>query len=148
MADTTYELPIAINVSAGNVHDSKRAKPLSPRRATPTLASTLSMLWLTRPTQARSCARRSNGSTPPQRIIDPNPGHKKYVAKTEKTPDWKALFKRRTAVERVNARLKGFYKLNDARVRGHLKVTGHALLANIVLLGQAVACPSKAWARA
>ena len=74
-------------------------------------------------------------------VIDPNPSHKSATAKTIKTPEWKKVFARRTAVERLNGRLKGFYKLNDVRVRGHIKVRVHALLSAIVLLGQAISCP-------
>ena len=48
-----------------------------------------------------------------QPLIDPNPRHKRAVAKYPKTPEWKVLYSRRTAVERLNGRLKGFYKLND-----------------------------------
>jgi transposase len=72
-------------------------------------------------------------------IIDPNPTHKKAVARTEKTPEWRAIYNKRTAVERLNARLKGFRKLNDVRVRGRFKVRVHAMLAVIVCQAMALA---------
>ena len=68
-------------------------------------------------------------------VIDPNAGHKRAVARTPKTEEWKAIYNRRTAVERLNGRLKGFYKLNDVRVRGISKVRLHSLMASVVLLG-------------
>ena len=37
-------------------------------------------------------------------VIDPNAGHK----------EWKAIYNRRTAVERLNGRLKDFYKLKQS----------------------------------
>jgi hypothetical protein len=51
-------------------------------------------------------------------IIDLNPGHKRACRRTNKTPEWKSFYNKRTAVERLNGRLTAFYKLNDVRVRG------------------------------
>ncbi len=68
--------------------------------------------------------------------------HKRAVAEYPKTPEWKAFYNRRTAVERLNGRLKSFYKLNDVRVRTLSKVRMHAMLANIVLLAAATAFPT------
>lgn len=47
--------------------------------------------------------------------------------------------KDRTAIERLNSRLKAFYRLNAVRVRGRYKVILHALLSVIVLQARAVA---------
>ena len=72
-------------------------------------------------------------------IIDPNPGHKKAVAKLVKTPEWKAIYDKRTAIERLNGRLKGFRKLNSVRARGRFKVRIHAMLSVIVCQALALA---------
>ena len=90
----------------------------------------------------RHAIRQQYHSTP---VIDPNPTHKKSVMKfpnPKKDPEYKLIYNRRTSVERINGRLKGFYKLNDVRVRGLMKVTLHALLSATVLLAAAVANPS------
>ena len=50
-------------------------------------------------------------------------------------------YNRKTAVERLNGRLKAFYKLNDVRVRTLLRVRLHSLMSNMVLLASAVAFP-------
>ena len=79
-------------------------------------------------------------------IVQLNKGHKKLVGKYgafEATPEWKALYKQRQAVERVFGRLKGHRKLNSIRVRGLGKVTVHCYLALIVLQAQAVATESR-----
>ncbi|MCI0560943.1 MAG: hypothetical protein MN733_20855 [Nitrososphaera sp.] len=40
-------------------------------------------------------------------IIDPNSAHKKAVAETKKTAEWKTLYSKRSAIERLNGRRKG-----------------------------------------
>ena len=50
-----------------------------------------------------------------------------------KTPEWKALLKQRTAVERVFSRLKGQRSLNHITVRGWRKVTVHCYLSLIAM---------------
>ena len=79
-----------------------------------------------------------------QAIIDPNPMHKRAVAKLNKTEAWKMLYARRTGVERVNGRLKAHRKLDFVRVRSRFKVRVHALLAVIVLQAQALATGTRA----
>ena len=76
-------------------------------------------------------------------IIDPNPGHKRLVAKTPKTAEWKMVYNRRVAIERLNGRLKAHRKLNAVRVLGHLKVQVHTMMATIVCQAQALATGSR-----
>jgi len=142
LADTTYELPIALDVSRGNFHDSRAAAPLlrqarvahgtfHPRYVLADAAYSSDRL--------RQHVRRQYRAEP---IIDPNAAHTRAVARTPKTAEWKAIYNRRTAVERLNGRLKGFYKLNDVRVRGRMKLAVHAMLSAIILLATAVAYPT------
>ena len=42
---------------------------------------------------------------------------RKYTAPARGSLSWKNIFKRRTAVERVNAYLKEFFQLNNVRYR-------------------------------
>ena len=145
LADTKYELPIAINVSAGNVHDVRRASPLLSEarfvhsgRFHPDYVICDAGYSSDR---LRHLIRRQYHAQP---IIDPNASHKRAFAKTNKNAEWKAIYSRRTAIERLNGRLKGFYKLNDVRVRTLLKVRVDSLLSSIVLLAAAVALPESA----
>jgi hypothetical protein len=149
LADTTYELPLAFNVSAGNVHDVKRATPLL-AEARKVHGGRFHPEYVIcdagYSSQAlRHVIRRQYHSEP---VIDPNPQHKRAVAKTPDTMEWKAIYRRRTSIERLNGRLKGFYKLNDVRVRGQMKVALHAMLAGIVTLASAIANPSARRSRA
>ena len=57
--------------------------------------------------------------------------------------EWKAIYKTRASIERLNGRLKGFYGLNSVRVRGRHKVKLHAMLSIIVLQVHAVAFPNQ-----
>ena len=76
-------------------------------------------------------------------IIDPNPGHKRAFAKLVKTPEWKAIYNKWTAIERLNGRLKAHRKLNSVRIRGRFKVRIHAMLSVIVCQAQALATGSR-----
>ena len=143
LCDTEYELPIAVDVTAGNVHDSKQA---------------LHLLGQTRWTyskfhpdyvicdagysseEIRHKIKRQYRAEP---IINPNPTHKKAVAKTPRTREWNAIYNRRQAVERLNGRLKAHRRLNSLTVRGRFKVRVHAWLSIIVCQAQAVATGSR-----
>ncbi len=142
LCDTTYELPMALDVSPGNLHDLKAATPLL-RQARTTLSAFHPQYVMCDAAYSsdklRHHIKRQYRAQP---VIDPNAGHKRAVARTPKTDDWKAIYNRRTAVERLNGRLKGFYKLNDVRVRGRMKLAIHALLSAIVLLATAVTFPT------
>ena len=143
LCDTEYELPIAVDVTAGNVHDSKKA---------------LNLLGQTRWTYSkfhpdyvicdagysseniRYNIKRQYRAEP---IIKSNPTHKKAIAKNPQTKEWNAIYSRRQAVERLNGRLKAHRRLNSLTVRGRFKVRVHAWLSIIVCQAQAVATGSK-----
>jgi IS5 family transposase len=55
------------------------------------------------------------------------------------SPQWKELFSRRSAVERVNSRLKETRRLQDFCFRRLRKVTAHCLLSVLTLQACAVA---------
>ncbi len=57
------------------------------------------------------------------------------------------IYNRRISIERLNGRLKGHRKLNHVRVRGHLKVSVHAMLSIIVCQAQALATGTRASVR-
>ncbi|MDO8682817.1 MAG: transposase [Armatimonadota bacterium] len=51
---------------------------------------------------------------------------------------WRRLYRKRSANERVNARLKGYLLLDDQRVRGKAKVTIQILMSLFVMLASAI----------
>jgi hypothetical protein len=57
---------------------------------------------------------------------------RKYTALARGTKAWKTIFKRRTAVERVNAYLKQFFQLNNVRYRAGKRAKVHFDLVTLV----------------
>jgi transposase len=138
LVDTTHEIPIAANITKGNTADVRQATPLLAR------------------------ARFTYGGFHPEYIICDagyNSGrlrkvckkqwHAKPIIKARKgekriadeTPDWKLIFSRRTAVERVFGRMKNHRRLNNITVRRRRKVTVHSLIPVIVTQAVALAFP-------
>lgn len=65
---------------------------------------------------------------------------RKYTAPARGTKRWKTLAKRRSAVERVNAYLKGFFQLNNVRYRTGKKANVHFHLVALVYNCTKLAC--------
>ena len=80
-------------------------------------------------------------STP---IIDPNPGHKGAYAKTEKMAEWKMLYNRRIASQRLNGRLKAHRRLDSVRTQGIMELRLHGMMAVAVCQAQALATGCRA----
>jgi transposase len=57
---------------------------------------------------------------------------RKYTAPARGSKAWKTMFKRRTAVERVNAYLKQFFQLNNVRYRTGKRAKVHFDLVTLV----------------
>ena len=134
--DCESELPIAANVSAGNVSDVTRASNVlqearhttgkfRPRHVMADKGySSKDLFYL---------IRRQYRAEP---IIQVNRGHKALMGRYgiwENTVSWKALYGQRQAVERAYSRLKGQRSLNHITVRGLRKVTVHCYLALIAM---------------
>lgn len=141
LCDAVYELPIVVDVSAGNFHDVRKATPLlrqvryahkkSPKYVLADAAYSSE--------RVRHVIRDQYLAVP---VIDPNPTHKTAIRRQERLiPEWRALYKQRTGVERLNSRMKAFYRLDSIRVRGKMKVALHALLSAVALEARAVAFP-------
>ena len=60
-----------------------------------------------------------------------------------KTAEWRMVYDRHVAVERLNGRLKEHRELNAVRVRGRFKARIHAVLSIIVSQAQALATKSR-----
>ncbi|MDZ4369836.1 MAG: transposase, partial [Phenylobacterium sp.] len=142
LCDTQYELPLVIDTTAGNVHDVKKATPLlGQARRHYTFAPDYVICDAAYSSgKLRMVISRQYRALP---IIDPHPRHPKAKARAETIPDWKALYRRRSAIERLNGRLKAFFKLNAVRVRGRSKVKVHAHMSVIALQARAVAFPQQ-----
>jgi len=147
LADATWELPIAIDISPGNVNDVRKAAPLLQQaRYTNSKFHPDYVIadagYSSDP--LRRLIRRQYRAEP---IIDPNASHKKAFARTNKTPEWKEIYNKRTSIERLNGRLKAHRRLNSVRVRGRFKVRIHAMMSIIVCQAQALATGSRSCVR-
>ena len=63
----------------------------------------------------------------------------KAARRPEKTAEWKMIYNRQVAVERLNGRLKAHRKLDSVRTRGRFKVRVHAFMSVIVCQALALA---------
>lgn len=143
MVDTTYEIPLAVKVTAGNVHDLKAVPPLlsQARQANQRFHPDYVIADTGYSSEAlRKFIRRQYGA---EAIIKTHPNHKKAKRLHPETPAWQLIYNRRTAVERVFGRMKQHRRLNHIRVRGIAKVTIHCLLSVIVLQAHALATESR-----
>jgi transposase len=65
---------------------------------------------------------------------------RKYTAPARGSQAWKTLFKKRSAVERVNAYLKEFFQLNNVRYRTGKRAKVHFDLVTLVFNASKLAC--------
>lgn len=136
MADTQYELPIAANVTAGSANDSRIAsRVLSQARFTYGRFHPQYVICDAgySSTKLRFLIKRQYRAKP---IIKVNPAHKKALF--PETEEWKAIYNRRTSIERLFGRLKCYRRLNNVTVRRKRKVTVHCFLSLIVVQAQAL----------
>ena len=152
LSDTQYELPVAVDISAGNLHDSKKATPLLSQARYTTRTGTDNRFnpdyVIADPAySSRHLNHVIHGQYLAEPIILPNAQHKKLLSKTPQTAEWKMIYNRRTSVERVIGRLKGHRRLNSIRVRGRFKVRIHAMMSTIVMQAQALATDCRASVR-
>lgn len=143
------ELPIVVDISKGNLHDVNKASPLlSQARYTMGGRFRPEHVICDSAYSSDNLRRSISQHYWAEPIIDPNPGHKRAFAKLVKTPEWTAIYNKRTSIERLNGRLKGFRRLDSVRVRGRFKVRLHAMLSAIVCQALGLATTSRASVRA
>lgn len=141
LVDCEYELPIAANISPGNVHDVTRASNvLSEARYT---YHRFHPHYLMADKGYSSSAfislvSKQYWASP---IVKIHPNHKKLLNKwrpVTSMPEWQALYQQRTSVERTFSRLKEQRALNHLTTRGLRKVTVHCYLSMIALQAKAL----------
>ena len=136
MADTHYEIPIAANVATASIHDSRVAsRVLSNARYT---CNKFRPQYIIADAgyssdKLRRLIKRQYRAEP---IIKVNLSHKKALF--PETEEWRRIYGRRTSIERLFGRLKGYRRLNNITVRRMRKVTVHCFLSLIVIQAQAL----------
>ena len=140
LVDAEYELPMAAHVSPGNAHDAGRASNVLREARFTTNQFQPEFVLADKGYSGKPLYNLIKRQYRAQPIIDPNPTHKRLaaeMAEMQQTPEWKALYRQRPAVERAFSRLKGQRSLNHITVRGLRKVTVHCYLALIALQAMA-----------
>ena len=133
LVDCEYQMPVAANVSPGNVHDSQRATNLlSEARFTQTTFNPQYLLAdaAYSSDKLRRVVQRHYHIEP---LFDPNPKHYKAVKRAKNDPRYAILKRSRGSVERAFSQLKRMHALNKITTRGRAKVTAHCYLAIVAL---------------
>ena len=144
LVDANHEMPIAMIVTKGNLHDSQKATALL-RQARYCTNHFFPKYVLADSAYSsdhiRNHIRHNYDDCQP--VIDPHPSHKRAVAKQQQRPELIPIYRMRQAVERVFSRLKSHRRMNSVRVRGLFKVQVHATLSVMTLQAQAVATQTR-----
>lgn len=136
LVDTKYELPVSAKVATASIHDVRMAsRVLSEARFTNSKFHPDYVIADRgySSDEFRRLIKRQYQATP---IIKVPKHHKKALF--VETKEWQRLYNRRTAIERLNARLKCYRRLNNVTVRRIHKVTVHCFLSLIVVQAQAL----------
>ena len=142
LADTTYELPIAVSLSAGNVNDVRYAPRVLVEARVTTQKFHPDYIACDAGYSSdrfRTLIRRQYSAMP---VVKANPVHKKAVARGE-SEEFKRAYGTRTSVERLFGRLKGHRRLNNITVRRKRRVAVHCLVPLIVTQAQALVHPDR-----
>jgi transposase len=136
LADTQYELPVAANVTTGSASDVRIASSVL-QQARFTYGKFHPDYVICdagySSDKLRRLIKRQYRAEP---IIKVNPTHKKALFPI--TEEWQAIYNRRSSIERIFGRLKGYRRLNNITVRRIHKVTVHCFLSLIVVQAQAL----------
>lgn len=136
LADTHYEIPIAANLTTASIHDSRVAsRVLSNARYTYSKFHPDYVICDAgySSQKLRQLIKWQYSAKP---IVKAHPRHKKALS--FETKEWQAIYSRRSSIERVFGRLKGYRRLNDITIRRIRKVTVHCFLSLIVVQAQAL----------
>lgn len=136
LADTQYELPIAANLTIASIADVRIAsRVLSQARFAYSKFRPQYVIcdagYCSK--KLRSLIRRQYRAEP---IIKENPRRKRTLPPESK--EWQTIYNRRSSIERLFGRLKGYRRLNNITVRRIRKVTVHCFLSLIVVQAQAL----------
>lgn len=89
-------------------------------------------LKYTRPKECSDCPLANEGICQKVYKVKITQDLRKYTAPARGSQAWKKIYKRRTAVERVNAYLKEFFQLNNVRYRGGKRAKVHFDMVTLV----------------
>lgn len=138
LADTQYELPIVAKITTASTSDILAATPLlSQARYTNSKFHPEYIICDAgySSKKLRHAIKRQFRAKP---IIKVNPSHKKAKALFPEDEEFREVYNRRSSIERLFGRLKGYRRLNNITVRRIRKVTVHCFISLIVVQAQAL----------
>lgn len=97
-------------------------------------------LKYTRPKECKDCPLANEGLCQKVYKVKITTDLRKYTAPARGSKAWKTIFKRRTAVERVNAYLKEYFQLDNVRYRTGKRAKVHFDLITLVYNASKLAC--------
>jgi transposase len=136
LADTHYEIPIAANVTNASIHDSRVASRVLSNARYTYIGFRPQYVIADAGYSSQKLRKLIKKQFRAEPIIKVNPTHKKALF--PETDEWKRIYDRRTSIERIFARLKGYRRLNNITVRRLRRVTVHCFLSLIVVQAQAL----------
>lgn len=136
LVDTEHEIPVAANVATASIHDVRMASRVFSEARFTNSKFHPDYIIADAGYSSDKFKRLIKRQYRAEPIIKVNPAHKKALF--HETDEWKSLYNRRTAIERVFGRLKCYRRLNNVTVRRIQKVTVHCFLSLIVVQAQAL----------
>jgi transposase len=97
-------------------------------------------LKYTRPTECKDCPLANEDLCQKVYKMKITTDLRKYTAPARGSVVWKNIFKKRTAVERVNAYLKGYFQLDNVRYRTGKRAKVHFDIVSMVYNASKLAC--------
>jgi transposase len=138
LADTEHELPIAGKVTTASVHDIHAVTPLLSEARFTNSKFHPEYVICDAGYSSQKLRRTIKRQYRTQPIIKVNPSHKKAKALLPETEEFREIYNRRSSIERIFGRLKGYRRLNNITVRRIRKVTIHCYISLIVVQAQAL----------
>jgi transposase len=138
LADTQHELPIVAKITTASTSDVFGATPLlSQARYTYSKFHPEYIICDAgySSQRLRHSIKRQFRAKP---IIKINPSHKKAMALFPEDEEFREVYNRRSSIERLFGRLKGYRRLNNITVQRIYKVTVHCFISLIVVQAQAL----------
>lgn len=139
MVDTLHEIPITVNVTQGNYADIRQATPLLSQARHMGIKFNPDYVIMDAGYSSRELRTKIKWQWHAKPIIKSPKNQERWLV--EETPEWSAIYDRRTAIERVFGRMKTQRRLNNVTVRGRWKVMANSLLVVIVTQAMALASP-------
>jgi transposase len=138
LADTQYELPIVAKITTASTSDILAATPLLSQVRYTNSKFHPEYIICDAGYSSKKLRYVIKRQYRAKAIIKVNPSHKKAKALFPEDEEFREVYNRRSSIERLFGRLKGYRRLNNITVRRIYKVTVHCFVSLIVVQAQAL----------